>query len=77
MYEYYEEYLKRHNDHGGYNEYNQTKVLSSLHLLFKCPPESFPENSCFRWGSWPDDDNPGWLSRPVDDEKCDIGLEFL
>ena len=60
-----------------YNEYNQTKVLSSLHLLFKCPPESFPENSCFRWGSWPDDDNPGWLSRPVDDEKCDIGLEFL
>ena len=64
-------------NHGGYNEYDQNKVLSSLHLLFKCPPESFPENSCFRWGSWPDEDNPGWLSRPVDDEKCDIGLEIV
>ena len=47
------------------------------HLLFRCAPESLPANSCFKWGSWPDEDNPGWLSRPVDDEKCDIGLEIV
>ena len=43
-------------------------------MLFKCAPESFPGNSCFKWGRWPDDDNPGWLSSPLVDEKCDIGL---